>query len=101
MTEKGRIKKTILNFKTLLFHYEISIKYDAVKREIIYSFKDEDLERIIGTNQDYDQFITFCVDICCKEGLPATRTDVSNWIYYIANEGKFNTVKKNAQRFSR
>ena len=99
VTEKGRIKKTILNFKTLLFHYELALKYDAIKREIIYSFKDSDLENAIGNNNDYDQFITYCTDICCKDGLPATRTDVANWVYYIANEGRFNAVKHSLKMF--
>lgn len=70
-----------------------------IKREVLYSFNDKELEHIIGNNQDYDQFITFCIDICCKEGLSATRADVSNWIYYIANEGRFNSVKHMLESF--
>ena len=99
ITEKGRIKKTILNFKTILYHYQLALRYDAIKREIIYSFTDSDLETSIGNNNDYEQFITYCTDICCKEGLPATRTDVMNWVYYIANEGRFNAVKRCLHEF--
>lgn len=92
-TSKGNAKKTLHNFKLVLFMYEISLKYDVIKRELMYSIGDKVPKR------DYDNFLTYCVDICCESGLPATRIDIHNWLYYIANEGRFNAVKNMLQEF--
>lgn len=93
MTKEGKVKKTILNFKSVLCYYGISLSYNLVRREIIYQIKDGKLSQALGTKEYFDELVTYLVDICCKEGLPAKRDDVYNWLYYIANESRFNYVK--------
>jgi predicted P-loop ATPase len=93
VTKEGKIKKTILNFKSVLCYYGISLSYNLVRREIIYRIKDKNLSRVLGTGEHFDELVTYCMDVCCKEGLPAKRDDIYNWLYYIANESKFNHIK--------
>jgi len=93
LNEKGKPKKTILNFKAVLFFYGISLKYDTVKREIIYSIRDKEVSGALGSIHHFDEFVTYVLDICSVEGFPAKRDDIFNWLYYIANEGRFNHLK--------
>lgn len=83
----------MLNFKALLCYYGISLSYNMVRREIVYQIQDKELSSILGRKEHFDELITYLMDVCCKEGFPAKREDIYNWLYYIANEARFNHVK--------
>jgi len=90
----GKPKKTILNFKCILLAYNISLQYNMVSRDIYYFIGNEDKKKNLGTHEYFEEFITYLEDICALEGFGTTRNKVYNWIYYIANEEKFNYVKE-------
>lgn len=83
----------MLNFKAVLCYYGVSLSYNIVRREIVYQIRDKGLSRILGNKEHFDELVTYLLDVCCKEGLPAKREDIYNWLYYIANEERFNHVK--------
>lgn len=89
----------MLNFKSVLCYYGISLRYDVIKREIVYSINDKYLTSTLGTKEHFDELVTYLMDVCCKDGLPARRDDICNWLYYIANEQRFNSVKDSLVRF--
>lgn len=89
----------MLNFKSVLYYYGISLSYNLIRREIIYQIKDQKLSQDLGSKERFDELVTYLVDVCCKEGLPAKRDDIYNWLYYIANESRFNHVKESLLRY--
>lgn len=89
----------MLNFKAVLSFYGISLKYDTIKREIIYGINNKYLSGILGTKEHFDELVTYLMDVCCKDGLPARRDDICNWLYYIANEQRFNSVKNHLAKY--
>ena len=99
ITQKGTPKKTILNFKSVLMFHGISLEYDVIRREIVYSIKDKEVSKQLGSRDHFEEFLTYCEDICCKAGLPVTRQNVHHWTYYIANEKRMNYVKNAIHSF--
>lgn len=83
----------MLNFKSVLCYYGVSLSYDIIHREIIYRVGDKDISDMLGTKERFDELVIYLIDVCCKEGLPAKRDDIYNWLYFIANESRFNHVK--------
>ena len=94
LTSDGKPKKTILNFKSILAAYDISLQYNIVTRDICYFIKESSIKVKLGTHEHFEEFVTYIEDLCAKEGFGTTRNKVYNWIYYIANEEKFNYVKQ-------
>lgn len=93
VTQKGKPKKTLLNFKSVLMFHGISLEYDVIRREVVYSIKNYEVSKQLGQRGHLEELLTYCEDICCKAGLPVTRQNVHHWIYYIANEKRMNYVK--------
>ena len=83
----------MLNFKAVLCYYGISLSYNVVRREITYQIRNKELSAILGCKEHFDELVTYLMDVCCKDGLPAKRDDVYNWLYYFANEARFNHVR--------
>lgn len=99
VTQKGTPKKTMPNFKSVLLFHGISLEYDVIRREIIYDIKDPKVSKQLGKRGHLEEFLTYLEDICCKAGLPVTRQNVHNWIYYVANEKRINCVKNAIHSF--
>lgn len=93
-TQDGKPKKTLINFKAVLLEYGITLQYNMVKREIYYFIEDAFIKGKLGTHGHFDEFITYCEDICAREGFGTQRTRICNWIYFMANEEKFNHIRK-------
>lgn len=89
----------MLNFKAVLCHYGVSLSYDIIRREIIYRVGDKDISDMLGTKERFDELVTYLIDVCCKEGLPAKRDDIYNWLYFIANEARLNHVKDSMVKY--
>lgn len=99
ITQKGKPKATLLNFKSLLLFCGISLEYDVIRREVVYNVTDKEVAKQLGTRGHFEELLTYCEDNCCKVGLPVTRQKVHHWIYYIANEKRMNYVKNAIQTF--